>query len=394
MAGSAVLAQPTITNLGVLAGGSGSYGQAISADGLVVTGSSGTASGGRAFRWTAATGMQSLGGLSGTTYTSGASLSMDGSVIVGQDTFSGGSERAFRWTAATGILSLGVLGSGSGSAASAVNADGSVAAGFSYVSGFTGATAMRWTAATGMQSLGQAGNAFGISGDGSVIAGINGDNHAFRWTAATGMQDLGILVGADSSAASAVSVDGSTIVGTSSDQLTGAFTHAFRWTAATGMQDLGAPGGGASQAFAVNGDGSMIAGTQANPSGPDRAILWTSSWGWVDLNVYLPSVGVNLAGWTLTSVQGISADGSAMTGNGSFNGQDRAWLLSGLVAACYANCDASTVAPVLNVNDFQCFLNRFAAGSSYANCDGSTVAPALNVNDFVCFLNAFATGCP
>jgi hypothetical protein len=29
---------------------------------------------------------------------------------------------------------------------------------------------------------------------------------------------------------------------------------------------------------------------------------------------------------------------------------------------CYANCDASTIAPVLNVNDFVCFLNRFAAG--------------------------------
>jgi hypothetical protein len=27
-----------------------------------------------------------------------------------------------------------------------------------------------------------------------------------------------------------------------------------------------------------------------------------------------------------------------------------------------ANCDASTAAPVLNVNDFTCFLNKFAAG--------------------------------
>ena len=61
---------------------------------------------------------------------------------------------------------------------------------------------------------------------------------------------------------------------------------------------------------------------------------------------------------------------------------------------CYANCDASTVAPVLNVLDFNCFLNRFAAGESYANCDGSTVAPVLNVLDFNCFLNQFAAGCP
>ena len=63
-------------------------------------------------------------------------------------------------------------------------------------------------------------------------------------------------------------------------------------------------------------------------------------------------------------------------------------------AACYPNCDSSTVAPILNVNDFSCFLNKFAAGDPYANCDGSTTAPVLNVNDFSCFLNRFAAGCP
>ena len=33
-------------------------------------------------------------------------------------------------------------------------------------------------------------------------------------------------------------------------------------------------------------------------------------------------------------------------------------------APCYPNCDQSTAAPVLNVNDFTCFLNAFAAGCS------------------------------
>jgi hypothetical protein len=61
---------------------------------------------------------------------------------------------------------------------------------------------------------------------------------------------------------------------------------------------------------------------------------------------------------------------------------------------CYANCDGSSVAPILNVNDFTCFLNKFAAGDSAANCDGSSTAPILNVNDFTCFLNKFAVGCP
>jgi hypothetical protein len=62
--------------------------------------------------------------------------------------------------------------------------------------------------------------------------------------------------------------------------------------------------------------------------------------------------------------------------------------------SCYANCDNSTVTPVLNINDFVCFLNAFAAGDPYANCDGSSVSPVLNINDFVCFQNAIAAGCP
>jgi hypothetical protein len=71
-------------------------------------------------------------------------------------------------------------------------------------------------------------------------------------------------------------------------------------------------------------------------------------------------------------------------------------------APCYANCDQSSVQPVLNVDDFTCFINQYAAGASlaaaaqvghYANCDGSTVAPALNVDDFTCFINRYAAGC-
>jgi hypothetical protein len=60
---------------------------------------------------------------------------------------------------------------------------------------------------------------------------------------------------------------------------------------------------------------------------------------------------------------------------------------------CYANCDGSTTPPVLTVNDFICFQNRFAAGDPYANCDGSTTPPVLNVNDFLCFQSRFAAGC-
>jgi hypothetical protein len=71
-----------------------------------------------------------------------------------------------------------------------------------------------------------------------------------------------------------------------------------------------------------------------------------------------------------------------------------AWDNIRIVAPCYANCDGSSIAPFLTVNDFVCFQSRFAAGDSGANCDGSTGVPVLTVNDFVCFQSSFAAGCP
>lgn len=60
---------------------------------------------------------------------------------------------------------------------------------------------------------------------------------------------------------------------------------------------------------------------------------------------------------------------------------------------CYVNCDESTQAPILNVSDFLCFLNRFSMGDSWANCDGGTIPPVLNIQDFACFMNRFGLGC-
>jgi hypothetical protein len=60
---------------------------------------------------------------------------------------------------------------------------------------------------------------------------------------------------------------------------------------------------------------------------------------------------------------------------------------------CLANCDGSTIKPLLTPNDFACFLNAYAEGFSTANCDGSTLEPLLTPNDFLCFVNAYANGC-
>ena len=81
----------------------------------------------------------------------------------------------------------------------------------------------------------------------------------------------------------------------------------------------------------MSGDGSLVAGYCDVDSGsPHRPFVCTAALGMVDLNAYLASLGLDLTGWTLTDAQGLSADGSAMTGWGIYNGEQRAWLVTPL----------------------------------------------------------------
>jgi probable HAF family extracellular repeat protein len=111
-----------------------------------------------------------------------------------------------------------------------------------------------------------------------------------------------------------VSSDGSVVVGFSS--------QAFRWTAQNGMIRLGdLPGGGIrSSANDVSADGSVIVGwgeTAFDGSlSTTEAFLWKRDHGMVNLRGFLVSQGWDLSGWTLTSAEGISADGRTIVGTG------------------------------------------------------------------------------
>lgn len=107
--------------------------------------------------------------------------------------------------------------------------------------------------------------------------------------------------------------------------------------------------------------------------------------------------GVGAAAFSLGSTAG-QPDAGVMSappgGAGGFTLSGGFWPGTDTEPAhCYANCDGSTTPPVLNVSDFTCFVNLYAAGHASANCDGSTVAPVLNINDFICFQQRFAVGC-
>jgi probable HAF family extracellular repeat protein len=224
--------------LGTL-GGDRSVAWGVSADGSVVVGVAWNAAGQRrAFRWTAARGMQDLGTLGGSVSVA-AGVSADGSVVVGWAYNAAGDERAFRWTAAGGMQNLGTLG-GDFSTAWGVSADGSVVVGGARnAAGQT--RAFRWTAAGGMQDLGTLGGnrseAYGVSADGSVVVGLafyaTGQWRAFRWTAASGMEDLNttyahlLTDGSVLIEARAISPDGRYIVGSGHNAATGRAPEAF-----------------------------------------------------------------------------------------------------------------------------------------------------------------------
>lgn len=61
---------------------------------------------------------------------------------------------------------------------------------------------------------------------------------------------------------------------------------------------------------------------------------------------------------------------------------------------CYADCDTSTGAGVLDIFDFLCFNQRFVAQDPWAcGCDTGTGPMVCDIFDFLCFLNVFREGC-
>lgn len=315
--------------LGRLPGrGLSSYATDVSADGSVVVGYVQVTSTwfpeGEAFRWTADEGMASVmaGGFA-------RGVSSDGSVIVGSSTCCFGP--AFRWTSEAGPIAFGSnLGEGS-TLAFAASSDGSV------IVGSHNGQASQWTSEHGLITLDLRPGAISsaasdVSADGSVIVGgrdTGAAQQGFRWTADGDVILLGDLPGGSfGSTATGVSADGSVVVGWSYAGPAIGTAEAFRWTSDGGMVGLGDLPGGvrASYAHDISADGSIIVGYGESANGQE-AFVWDAANGMRSVSDLLTGLGVDLTGWTLTSANAISADGTTIVGNGiNPSGRSEAWL--------------------------------------------------------------------
>jgi uncharacterized membrane protein len=301
----------------------------VSGDGTVAAGSLHSAAGQveyDMYRWTRAGGTVDLGKPLGRPNNFISDVSDDGSTIVGwasdDDLENGGTIQAFRWTPSGGYSPLGTVPGYTFSTASAVSADGSVVVGDVLRDGHSIDEGARWTAGTGMVLLPlPAGQVWGlpndVSADGKVIVGVSSagnDRRATRWTAA-GAQLLPDMP-AGRSAAWAVNGDGSVIAGTAGDSPT--VSEVFRWTEAGGYEriaafpittgDVGVAG--------ISADGSVIAGDGYDASGLGEGYVWDAAHGFRLLKDILNASGID-TGTTRFGISGLSADGTTVVGSTS-----------------------------------------------------------------------------
>ena len=292
-------------------------------------------------------------------------VSNDGAVVAGWSLPRGvpEPETGFRWTRDGGLDSLGVW-----SSARAISGDGTILAGIRFksfsqpgnpgfwdqdnhfheitsstgsVSGasFDGAhligTSSReflWTSDGQQKTLGRLPGMSNtvptdISGTGTVVVGVGTDPgrtwEAWRWDAKSGMVGLGHLPGFEHrSNASAVSTDGSVIVGWSRAEPEEDFTpsQAFLWTADAGMMGLAPKSIDWSAATDVSADGSIVVGSSEFRIDHREGFIWTDKKGMRKLQGVLADdygLGDQIRGWERIQPSAISADGNTIVGTGT-----------------------------------------------------------------------------
>ena len=282
---------------------------AISADGRVILGETVMFWRGslhhEAFRWTASEGIKHLawstsegifhpgrlplhplyteGDPYNAVYSQASGISGDGSVVVGNSNF-----RGYRWTAEGGMTPFLPLDDPGWFFPSAVSADGQVTVGRGELDGQLGLYMLKGDNPATLIRLGEGFDVVGISHDGSTIFGnlniSSAEQQAFRWTEAEGFVALGNMV------ASRVSGDGSVVTGWSRSDAE-IPPQPVRWTLEQGMV----------------------------PIDPSDRFGSVSERNLLDA---LTGAGIDMGGWVLWDITGISADRRTIMGAGRVRDSD------------------------------------------------------------------------
>lgn len=242
-----------------------------------------------AFVWTAGGGMIDLGVVPGA-YNSRAQAINNQGVVAGvsEATFF---VRAFRWSAADGIEDLGAFTSGlaSFSNATALN-DAGLIVGNSDTADIE-TQIFAWTRASGLVNIdtldSRYSDAVAVNARGEVVGGHipAGDTLLYRayiWRPTDGMLDLGTAGGTESFSM-AINERGQVPVLVNYAYET---QRSMSWTRSGGMRDIGTLGGRFTRAFELNNKGQIV-GSSNNRAGERRAFVWSAGTGMVDLNTRL-----------------------------------------------------------------------------------------------------------
>ncbi len=292
----------------------------------------------KAFQWTSGIGYQDLILPAGMTGSRAYGMSADGSVIVGAVGIGSNISKIVRWTD-SGAVEVLQFAEPAYSSAIGVSPNGQITVGrlgitvnitnhrahlYKWPAGQAAPTDLGALAGTDLTNWYNEGVA--VTNDGNVIVGNARYSptadyvRAFRWTPQSGI----VAIKPDYPAyVTGMSADGSVVVGNEVGQQS---PLGFRWTLAEGVVNLISPGGGRGIANSVSADGTIVVGG----GGGSGATMWSSHLGAVDLNAYLPTRGVDLSGWYLSSTALASRDGLVLVGTGTKAGVSglRGWRVT------------------------------------------------------------------
>lgn len=380
---SGAVGSAVFSPIGFLSGDNSSEIRAVTADGSVAVGASGSGPtpgleyGRQAVQWTSSGGLVALPGIpyDGTpafsSFTTASDISASGSWIAYRadpgfpGTPNGRDEAVICNSDFSQVIPLGRLQSPRVSAANQISDDGSVVFGFGNALTTVGQSsvnlihAFRWTQGTSIQQIAEpspfnasipGGRA--CSADGGVSVGFmyqyDANSHellvqAYDFTVANGMQPLGNLAGGDHSAALDISADGSTIFGVSTSTAHPATFDAngiwifngelVLWTSG-GVAPLGVPAGyDIFNNFAgMSADGALLAtfagdSTHAHPD--SFFVIQTANKQAFDAYDLLVSAGAgdDISGWSELAPFGISDNGDTLFGIAiDPNGKQQGWV--------------------------------------------------------------------